>query len=301
MFGYVFPDKPELKIKEFELFKAYYCGLCKAIGSSCGQMGRFALNYDSAFLGMLLSSFNSYGEDIRFERCPVSPVIKKPVIKNSAAISYAADMNIILAYYKSNDDFNDDRSIKGLMSMGIFYPAFRRAVHRNPEKGRIIKERLNELSMIEKEGCSSTDGPSSVDAASEPFAKLTGEVFSYGPLCTDPEREKILRWFGYNTGKWIYILDAYDDIEKDIKGKKFNPLLCQFCYNNEKIVDFKDRIRDNIQFTLTYTLSQVGKAYELLELKKNREIIENIIYGGMYNKTLQIIGRRSCLKNEKSL
>lgn len=295
MFGYIFPDKPELKIKEFELFKAYYCGLCKSIGSSCGQIGRFALNYDSSFLGMLLSSFNDGAEDIRFEKCPVSPFIKKPVVRNSAALSYAADMNIILAYYKFNDDFNDDRSIKGLMSMGIFYQAFRRVQFRNPEKVSIIKKRLCELSKIEK------GGHASIDGAAEPFAKLTEEVFSYGPLCSDSKREKTLSWFGYNVGKWIYILDAYDDLEKDIKGKKFNPLLCQFCYNNEKTADFKDRIRDNIKFILTYTLSQVGKAYELLEVKKNSEIIENIIYGGMYNRTLQILDRRSCLKNEKSL
>lgn len=295
MFGYIFPDKPELKIKEFELFRAYYCGLCKSIGSSCGQAGRLALNYDSSFLGLFLSSFNSEGEDIRFEKCPASPIIKKPVVKNSAALSYAADMNILLAYYKFNDDFKDDRSVKGLLSMGIFYRSFRKAASRNPEKNMIIKERLDELSRIENGGCTLADGPASInppasiDAAAEPFARLTEEIFAYGPLCSAPGREKTLRWFGYNIGKWIYILDAYDDIEKDIKGKKFNPLLGQFCYNNEKTADFKDRIKDNIKFTLTYTLSEAGKAYELMGIKKNSEIIENIIYGGMYNRTLQII------------
>lgn len=295
MFGYIFPDKPELKIKEFELFKAYYCGLCKSIGSSCGQAGRFALNYDSAFLGMFLSSFSNGGEDIKFERCPASPFVKKPAVKNNPAISYAADMNILLAYYKFKDDFKDDRSIKGLMSMGVFHQSFKRAADRNPEKERVIRERLRELSRIEKEGCTS------IDSAAEPFAKLTEEIFCYGPLCSDHNREKALRWLGYNTGKWIYILDAYDDLEKDINGKKFNPLLNQFCYNNEKVADFKDRIKDNIKFTLTYTLSEVGKSYELLGLKKNKEIIENIIYGGMYNRTLQILDRRSCLKDEKPL
>ena len=90
-------------------------------------------------------------------------------------------------------------------------------------------------------------------------------------------------------------------MDNDIKKKNYNPILSQFCYNNEKVDDFKKRVKENVNFTLTYTLSEVGKALELLELKKNLSIIENIVYGGMYNKTLQILNKRSCEQNEKSL
>lgn len=295
MFGYIFPDKPELKVKEYELFKAYYCGLCKAIGASCGQMARFALNYDSSFLGMLISSFNDGPEVIRPERCIANPFVRKPVIKESQALRYAADMNIILAYHKLKDDFKDEGSAKALALMGVFGPAFKKSSNRNGGKEENIRQRLQELGALEKQNCRS------VDEASEPFARLTEEIFAYGPLCGCSDNEKVLRWFGYNIGKWIYIIDAYDDIEKDIKNKSFNPILNQFCYNNEEVTDFKAGIKDNISFTLTYTLSQVGKAFELLELKKNKEIIENIIFGGMYNKTTQILNKRSCGKYEKPL
>lgn len=295
MFGYIFPDKPELKVKEFELFKAYYCGLCKTIGGSSGQLGRLALNYDSAFLGMLLSSFNEGPEVIKFEKCIAHPFIKKPMIKDSIILEYASDINIILAYYKLQDDIKDEKSIKSMGFMGLLNRAYRKSIVRNIEKGRIIKERLSELSNLEKKGCKS------VDESAEPFAKLTEEIFAYESLCKNKNTEKLLRWFGYNIGKWIYILDAYDDIEKDIKNKNFNPILSQFCYNNEKVVDFKDRVYENTKFTLVYTLGEVSKAFELLEIKKNREIIENIIYGGMYNKTIQILNRRSCIKDEKPL
>jgi hypothetical protein len=295
MFGYVFPDKPELKIKEFELFKAYYCGLCKSIGDNCGQVGRFALNYDSSFLGMLLSSFNEGPEVIKLEKCIVNPFVKKPVVKKSSTLSYAGDMNIILAYYKLQDDFNDEKSIKSIAGMGALSLPFKKALKRNPEKGGIIKKRLDELTGLEKSGCKS------IDEAAEPFARLTEELFVYSPVCNTERREKMLRWFGYNIGKWIYILDAYDDIERDIKDKGFNPIINQFGYNGGNAADFKKGIRENIGFTLTYTLSQVGKAYELLEVSKNGGIIENIIFGGMYNKTLQILDKRSCLKDEKPL
>lgn len=303
MFGYIFPDKPELKVKEYELFKAYYCGLCKSIGGSCGQVARFALNYDSSFLGMLLSSFNEESEVIRFERCPASPAVRKPVIRESPALEYAADMNIILAYYKLKDDWNDERSIGAAALMGMLYSAYKRAYLRNREKEKSISRGLKELYILENSNCKS------VDQASEPFAKITQEIFTYPPLCSTEKREKHLKWFGYNIGKWIYIIDAYDDIESDIKGKNYNPILSQFCYNNEEVSVFKKRIRENIGFTLTYTLSQIGKTFELLDLKKNEEIVENIIYGGMYNKTLQVLdgkfietlNKRGCVKNEKPL
>jgi hypothetical protein len=295
MFGYVVPDKPEMKIKEFELFKAYYCGLCKSIGESCGQIARFALNYDCSFLGMLLSSFRDCPEVIKMENCIESPFRKKHIIRESEILDYAADINIMLAYYKLDDDFRDDKSVKSAAFMGMLGTAFKKAIARNPAKGKIIKERLNELSKIESSDCSS------IDEAAEPFAKLTEEIFVYEPICSTGNREKLIRWFGYNIGKWIYTIDGFDDIEKDIKNKSFNPILRQFCYNDEKADEFKNRISENIKFMLVYTLSEAGKAFDLLDIKKNGPILENIIYGGMYNKTLQILNKRSCIKNEKSL
>lgn len=295
MFGYIFPDKPEMKVKEFELFKAYYCGLCKSIGSCCGQAARFALNYDSAFLGLFLSSFYDRGETIKFEKCAAHPFIKRPVIKDSEILKYAADMNVLLAYYKLRDDFKDEKSIKALGLMGVFHSSFKKSSYREKGREAVIMARLNELSQIEKNGCKS------IDEAAEPFAKLTEEVFAYGPLCENEDRGRLIRWFGYNIGKWIYMLDAYDDLEKDIKNKNFNPLLQQFCYNNEKALEFKNRIRQNVLFTLTYTLSEASKAFELMDIKKNREIIENILYGGMYNKTLKILKGDAHLPDIQSL
>jgi hypothetical protein len=285
MFGYVFPDKPEMKIKEFELFRAYYCGLCKSIGRNCGQVSRFTLNYDCSFLSIVLSSLKGDPESIKPEKCIAHPLNKRLMVGESNVLEYVSYINIMLSYYKLLDDYNDEGSIKHKGLMIPLKPAFKKALKQYPKKGDVITKRLDELSAIEKSGCKS------IDEAADPFAKLTGDMFMYEPLCTDENTKKALSWFGYNIGKWIYIIDAYDDIEKDIKNKSFNPILLSFCYNNEKAIDFKNKVKDNIKFTLTYTLSEVGKAFELLEIKKNREIIENIVYGGMYKKTLQIINK----------
>ena len=295
MFGYIFPDKPELKVKEFELFRAYYCGLCETIGHNYGQVARLVLNYDIAFLGLFLSAFKSEGETIKLKRCGAHPLNKRAVVLESPALKYASDINIILSYYKLKDDYHDGKAVKAFVPMGLLYGSFRKAEAKNSGIASVIKKRLHELDDIENKKCAS------VDMAAEPFARLTEEIFAYPPYCGDKDTEKKLRWFGYNIGKWIYVLDAFDDLDDDIKNKNFNPLIYQFCYNNEKVSDFKDRIKENINFTLNFTLSEVGRVFKLLDIKKDREILENIIYGGMYNKTLQILNKRRSGKDEKSL
>lgn len=295
MFGYIVPDKPELKLKEFELFRAYYCGLCRSIGDRCGRCGRLALNYDITFLGILLSSLRDAPEKIGLERCIAHPFRRRPMVEDSGALGYASDMNMMLAHYKAADNIEDGRSLKSLASLALFSRGFSRASSRYRDKARSIYRELNRLSEIE------AAGSAFIDESAEPFADLTAEMFAYEPVCGTEDSGRIMRSFGYNVGKWIYVLDAFDDIEEDVKNKNFNPILNQFCYNGEKVDDFKDRVAGDIKFVLTYTLSEAGEACERMQLKKNRGIIENIVYGGMGKKTLQILDKRSRIKDEKPI
>ena len=129
----------------------------------------------------------------------------------------------------------------------------------------------------------------SLDQLADPFSKVMEEIVAYDPLCEDKKVEEMLRWMGYNIGKWIYILDAYDDMEKDAKNKKFNPLLAK--YGNKA---YTEEIKERIQFVVIHSLDQIVKTYELMDGKKIRGIIENIIYIGMLKKTEKILGVRSC-------
>ena len=212
MFGYITPEKPELKIREFEVFKAYYCGVCKSIAGRYGQIPRFSLSYDSAFLALLLTAVSGEKSGIKAERCPVHPFKKRKVITtDKAIIDYASDMNVILAYYNLKDDVKDEGSAIYRFGIGLLKPAAVKVKKKYTEKCHIIEKKLFELAELEHQKCDSTDQAAGL------FAAIMEEIACYGPLCTDESYEKILRWTGYNLGRWVYILDAYDDIEKDIK------------------------------------------------------------------------------------
>lgn len=292
MFGYILPEKPEMKIKEYELFRAYYCGVCKSIGRRYGQLKRLLLNYDSAFLAVLIASVAGDVTDVRRERCIAHPVVKRHIVKSSAIIDYASDINVLLAYYNLEDNRRDTGSLTSGAAMLLLKRAHGKLKRKYPGKCDIIEGRLEELHKLESEGCPS------MDMAAEPFARLMEEVTAYEPLCSDDKCGEVLRWIGYNLGKWIYILDAFDDLEKDIGKKNCNPLVNQYKYANEDIIEFKKRIRERVEFNLTYSLNQIARAYELLEAKANQGILENIIYMGMLRKTENILGMGRCSKVE---
>lgn len=295
MFGYILPEKPELKVREYELFRAYYCGVCKSIGKRFGQLPRLTLNYDSTFLAVLLSCLSDKKLDAARENCIAHPVSKRMVIKNNEIIDYASDINVVLAYFKMQDDWQDEKSALSKAGMMLLRSAFKKIRKRYESKCSIIQQRLKELSALEKQKCGS------IDMAAEPFAKLMEEITVYEPLCQDERTEKVLRWMGYNIGRWIYILDAFDDLEKDIKKKNYNPFIYQYHYNNEDFSQFRDKIKQDVEFNLTYSLSQIAKGFELLDKKSDAAIAENIIYMGMLRKTEHILKAGSCQRVEKSI
>jgi len=252
------------------------------------------LNYDSTFLALLLSSIEDDKPDVRLERCIAHPLKKRHVVVRNDLVDYASDMNIILAYYKLEDNLRDDKSVLAAAAMLPLKSGINKLRDRYKEKCDIIEAQLAELSRLEKQKCNLAD------MAAEPFAKLMEEVMAYRPGC-DGNREKILRVIGYNIGKWIYLLDAYDDIGDDIRKKAYNPFVYQYNYNGESVEEFKKTFKGRVEFNLTYCLSQISKAYELLETKFNSAIVENIIYMGMLRKTEQILYTGSCKKVEKSI
>lgn len=292
MFGYIMPEKPELKIKEFDVYKAYYCGICKSMGKRYGQLPRMTLTYDAAFMAMLFCSLAGVQTKLVRERCIVHP-LKKSFVNYNEIMDYCSDINIILAYNNIKDKWLDDRSKIALTGLVTMKKVYKKLMGKYPEKCAIINQRLEELAMLEKAGCAS------IDAAAEPFAKLMEEVMDFDRL--EADSRKALRWMGYNLGKWIYIIDAFDDLEEDVKNSSFNPLISHFKYNGQDICKFKGEIREQVEFILLYCLGEASKAYELLDKKENKGILENILYMGMLSKTDKILCQRSCVKGEESI
>jgi len=291
MFGYVEPDKPELKIREFDVFRGYYCSLCKSIGKHYGTIPRLSLNFDLAYLAVLLDSVGGGMTFGKMERCIVHPIKKRYVIKSNPFIAYASDMNILLTYYSLKDKWADERNLLGACGSLALSRAFKKAKKKHPDKAASIEGSLKELNRLEKENCNS------IDEAAEPFASIMREIFECH-LIEDESTRKTLGWLGYNLGRWIYILDAWDDLEKDAKTNSYNPILIQFAYKQDNLDKFKEEVKEKINFILTYSLSEAEKAHSLLGVEKNCGILDNIIYSGLIVKTDKVLQGR-CKNHEK--
>ncbi|NLO83125.1 MAG: hypothetical protein GX094_08740 [Clostridiales bacterium] len=280
MFGYVEPLKPELKIKDYACFRSYYCGVCKALGKRYSSFCRFTVTYDAAFLALLNSSLGACNEIICFEKCIVNPFRRKPVVKESWAVDYAAMINVLLAYFKLMDNWRDDKNIFALLASGLIRQFNKKVRDENPEVYRAVHEQLDRLRLIELEGVCS------IDHASDPFGKLLSLLLSW------PQRQKtsrrVLEWMGYNLGKWIYLLDAYSDLENDIKSNCYNVLVLKYGKDLSPS-RIKQSSRQEIEFVLGTCLVEIGKAYELLDIKHNAELLENIIYLGLVHKTKRVL------------
>src|SRR5665648_677634 len=289
MLGYITPDKPELKVREYEMYSAYYCGICKAIKRRHGEIPRLVLSYDSVLLAMILSAVydlekgvaENYpaGPTVKLERCIIHPVKKRAIVYNDAAIDYAADMLVALAYYKFKDDWTDEKKVLGALGIAAFNNLHRKITGMYPETCGIINKSIAKLSELEKENCQS------MDEAAEPFAQLMKAVFSGAPLKTEPvneaELKSLLGEIGYNIGKWVYLIDAVDDLEKDLEKNRYNPL---------KGIKDDENYKSRVEFSLICTLENASLALKKLELEKNKGIIENIIYSGLFRKTESIVG-----------
>ncbi len=278
LFGYVKPLKEELKIREYNTFRAYYCGLCKELGKQFNQLTRMGLNYDFTFLSLLLSSLNHDRDISKPERCIANPVKKKAVIQPNQFIEYSAHMSIILVYFKLLDDWKDDKKLTALFALIAYLNPIKKTKKHYAEKYTQIKQYLEKLDALEKKQCDI------IDESADAFGKLMEQIFVY-PEFDNENMLRPLAWLGYNLGRWIYIVDAFHDIERDIKQKQYNPVLLQYKYTeNEEIQSFINRVREPLEISLTYTLDNVAKSYELLDIKNNKGLLDNIIYMGLRNR-----------------
>ena len=288
MLGYVVPDKPELKIREFELYSGYYCGICKSVKQRYGQIPRLVLNYDSVFLALVLGALHPSLEEIKQERCPIHPLKKRTVVYNEPAVDYAADMMLLLAYFKLSDDQRDEGGFKPAAGLAVMKPTYKKLMKSYRKKCIMIQRRLDELTILEEQKCAS------LDQAAEPFAKLMEEVFAPDALINDRGVLELLRKIGYHTGKWIYLIDAYDDLEENASDESYNPLLIQWKYRSdqEEMSDFRNRIKERVEFNLLYYLAELSEAWDRLGILRNRELVENIIYSGLLRKTEEILANK---------
>ena len=254
MFGYVVLNKPEIKFKDFDMYRSFYCGLCRELRERYGISGQITLSYDMTFVILLLSALYEPPTRKGTTRCIVHPVRKQTVRKN-AITEYGADMNIFLTYYKCKDDWNDEKKIDVIISC------------------------LNELSEMEQEG--ETD----IDRVSGCFGRIMAEIFAYREDVWEPT----LRRMGFYLGKFIYLMDAYDDVEDDVKKGNYNPFAKDYI-----IKGFDDRIKN----MLLLMMAETCREFEKLPIIKYADILRNILYSGVWCR-FESISRKRREEREK--
>lgn len=293
MFGYVTPYKMELKIKDYEMFKAYYCGLCISIKNNFSNLCRMTLNYDMTFLGILLDSLEYSKHKYVVTKCIAHPMKKKPKVIDNRALDYAAFCNVSLVYYKLLDDYNDDNSLsKKFISMYI-----KKFINKSKEDLSPIlvniEENIKKLSFLER-----SEKIISIDELSDPFASLTAFIVSY--YYKDENFYNELYDLGYNLGRWIYIIDAFDDLKEDMEKHKFNAINKAFNVENLPYEDLIIKDGNRIEFNLIMSANSTSEALDKLPINKNKDLLFNILQLGLMNK-IETIKSRSDKKHEKSL
>lgn len=273
MFGYVTIYEPELKVKDLKKYKAYYCGLCRMLKEKYGFMGQMTLTYDMTFAVILLSSLYENASEAERHRCKVHPIKKQMMLRNEIT-DYAAAMNVLLAYYHMEDDWQDDRKVTSLMTKSMIHGKVRRIIEEYPRQSRAIRSALEELSSCEKEEC--TD----IDRTAGCFGRLMEELFVY----REDIWERNLRKMGFFLGKFIYIMDAYEDLPEDLKKGRYNPL--RDMYGKD---DYEGRMKQ----ILCMMIAESTAEFERLPCLLDVDILRNILYDGVWNRYNKIQMKKS--------
>lgn len=272
MFGYVNVNRPELKMKDFFKYKAYYCGLCKTLNAKYGRFGQMTLSYDMTFLIILLTSLYE-SETVRDQnRCIIHPVKKHDTLCNEIT-EYVADMNIALSYHHLMDDWQDEKSVAGLAGAKVLKNSYKKINKKYPRQCREISESLDRLAACEK------SEETNIDLVARCFGELMSGIFVY----KEDIWGEYLRKTGFYLGKFIYLLDAYDDLEKDRKNGSYNPLI----KDSEK-----DTFREDCTAMMTMMMAECTREFEKLPCLQDIDILRNILYDGVWTKFDTINSKR---------
>ncbi len=266
MFGYIKIAKGELKIKEYELYRGVYCTLCKVLGKNYGLISRFTLNYDFTFLALLNLSLQDGCDKFSQKRCTFNPTKKCNICDSFDGFSMPAAAAMIMTYYKLLDNISDEKGFKKfcyIMLKPFIKSANKKAVKKYPEIENIVSEYINEQNILEKDNCTETD------KAADPTAIALSKILM---LCSDDITEKrILNRLGYCLGRYIYLADAYCDLEEDIKKGRYNVLKSKP----------KEETDEYIKSQIYFCINEACKAFELLNIKKYKTVLGNILYLGL--------------------
>ncbi len=273
MFGYVTVNRDRLTAEEWERYSAFYCGLCRTLRSRYGIGGGLTLSNDSTFLLILLSSLYEPEETGEKRRCPIHPMKARTYVQAGEVSDYVADMNLVLAYHTCEDHWLDDRKLPAAVEMRLIAEGYGRVRSLRPDKCAALKRSLDALAGLEKAHCEDAD------LAAARMGELLGEVFDWKP--GDPWSEG-LRAVGDGLGRFIYLMDACEDLASDRRKGHYNPLS-----------SLGSRAEDPVfmRGILSTAIARCTDAFERLPLEQDLGILRNILYSGVWSRYAQITAK----------
>lgn len=264
MYGYIRAYKPEMRFREYDIYHGCYCGLCDALHKRHGAAARWTLSYDMTFLILLLTGLYEPAEEKAERRCIAHPFHKSLHIQ-SEITAYAADMSILLFRDKCMDDWNDERKITRRAAAEMFRKSYRRIQAQYPQKCKAVQAQLDLLHQMEQQNESNPDLPAGC------FGTLLGELFVW----KEDEWADNLRQVGFYLGKFIYLLDAYDDLARDEKKGAYNPLR-----SLSRQPGYEEEMREIFELLL----AQCARSFERLPCVEDADLLRNILYSGVWLK-----------------
>ena len=266
MFGYISINKAEMKFKDYDVYHSYYCGLCKVLKECYGRRGQVTLSFDMTFLVILLTGLYEPDTKTEMVRCIAHPM-QKHAAKTNEFTEYAATINMLLSYYKCEDDWADEHRKKAFVAAKLLHSKIKKIEKLYPVKCKVISENLAQISKYEAEN------EQNLDLMSGLFGNIMAEIFAY----RHDEWESSLRKIGFFLGKFIYLMDAYEDLEKDLRKREYNPF--------ESMVKNSPQDFETLsKLILTSMMSECSKSFERLPILQHASIIRNILYSGVWSK-----------------
>ncbi len=283
MFGYVRVFKPTLTMGEYDQYKGIYCTLCKRLGKRYGVLSRFTLSYDMTFLALLQMALSEEAADFCPSRCSFNPTKRCLKACNTTAIDRAADIGTVLAYYKLRDTLADEGFLKRVgawCALPFAKRAHKKAKKNLPHIDHAVEAMMIAQARLEAEACAS------IDRAAEPFALLL-QTLAAEVAANDPQR-RVLERFGYCLGRWVYLMDAVDDLADDLEEERYNPYILARGLKEDDEQGIKET-RNYSLFTLNACLAECKAAYDLLEIRRFDGILHNILEEGMAHAQKRVI------------
>ena len=286
MFGYVRLNKPTITMGEYEQYRGVYCTLCKRMGKRYGLLSRFTLSYDMTFFALLYIALEENDPAFCPGRCSFNPTKRCLKAQNTAGIDIAADIGMLLAYYKLKDTLADEGFFKkcgALCALPFAAAAWKKAAKRQPNTDLAIAKMMAQQAALEREGCPS------IDRAAEPFALLLQELAA--TIAPDERAKTVLSRFGYCLGRWIYLIDGVDDLPDDLKKGRYNPYISARSLTADCDRDALLQVQEYALHSLNACLAECVAAYNLLEIRRFDGILRNILEQGMPAAQRRVISK----------